>query len=299
MQPAPHRILLCLALRMAALAVISVVLTGCSDALFALANAPTHWSNVHSQTDIVYGDQPRQRLDVYAPPGAKNLPVVIFWYGGAWTNGDKASYRFVGTALAESGFVAVLPDYRLYPAAKFPMFVEDGARAVAWVERHAQTLGGDPTRIVLMGHSAGAHQAAMLALAPNYLAAAGATLTDIVGLVGLSGPYVLEPDTTVLRTIFSSPYQRSDWQPALHVSAHAPPALLLHGLDDTRVRPVQTRQLRDALAAKGVSVEMELYEGGSHADTVAGFSVFKRKRVPSLERVVAFIRRVANAKSTQ
>ncbi len=283
----------------AALAVISVLLTGCSDALFAIANAPTHWSTVRSQTDIAYGDQPRQRLDVYAPPAAKHLPVVIFWYGGAWTDGDKASYRFVGTALAESGFVAVLPDYRLYPAATFPAFVEDGARAVAWVERHAETLGGDHTRIVLMGHSAGAHQAAMLALAPKYLAAAGAALTDIVGLVGLSGPYVLEPDTAVLRTIFSSPYQRSDWQPVQYVSAHAPPALLLHGLDDTRVKPEQTRQLRDALAARGANVEMELYEGGGHADTVAGFSVFERKRMPSFERVVEFVRRVAKANTAQ
>jgi len=241
------------------------------------------------------GEGPRQRLDVYAPPNAKGLPVVIFWYGGAWTHGDKSNYRFVGSALAESGFVAVLPDYRLYPAATFPRFIEDGARAVEWVERHAEELGGDHTRIVLMGHSAGAHLAALLALAPTYLTAVQATGEDIVGFIGLSGPYVLDPDTEVLRQIFSSPYQPSDWQPVRYATAWAPPALLLHGLEDHRVSVIQTRQLRDALASKGASVEMELYEGADHADTIAGFSVFERKRVPTLDRVVLFIRRVTSA----
>jgi acetyl esterase/lipase len=281
----------------AACALVASLLTGCSDALFTLANAPTHFSSVRAQTDIAYGDQPRQRLDIYAPPQAKGLPVVIFWYGGAWTDGTKDNYRFVGTALAESGLVAILPDYRLYPAATFPVFLEDGARAVAWVERHAENFGGDHTRIVLMGHSAGAHEAAMLTLAPTYLAAAGANAADIVGLIGLSGPYVLEPDTDVLRTIFSSPYGRSDWQPVRYANPQAPPTLLLHGLEDQRVLPLQTRRFRDALAAHGVSVEMDLYDGASHADTIAAFSVFEQKRAPELARVIGFIRNVARAKA--
>jgi acetyl esterase/lipase len=282
--------------RAACLAAVASLLSGCTDALFALANAPTHFSSVRPRTDIAYGEKPRQRLDVYAPAQAKGLPVVVFWYGGAWTAGDKSSYRFVGTRLAENGFIAVLPDYRLYPAASFPAFVEDGARAIAWVERHIETFGGDPTRIVLMGHSAGAHQAAMLAVAPQYLRAAGATPADIIGLVGLSGPYVLDPDTDVLRTIFSSPYQKSDWQPVRYASAQAPPTLLLHGLDDRRVSPRQTRQFRDALSAKGVSVEMELYEDDGHADTVACFSKLTH-HMPEFERVMAFIKNIAGTQS--
>jgi len=279
-------------LRMAALAVVCSLLASCDAAVFAIANAPARLSTVHLRSNLAYGDQQRQHLDVYAPPQAHGVPVVIFWYGGSWTSGDKSDYRFVGSALAESGFVAVLPDYRLYPTAIFPAFIEDGAQAVAWVEQHAEEFGGDHTRIVLMGHSAGAHLAAMLALAPAYLRGAGASGKDIVGLVGLSGPYVLDPDTTVLRTIFSSPFQPAQWQPVRYAAAHAPPALLLHGLDDHRVLPIQTRQLRDALISNEVSVEMELYEGLSHADTVAGFSVFERNRVPTLERIVRFVRRV-------
>ena len=280
--------------QIATLALVCLLLTGCDAAVFAIANAPARLSTVRCRADLAYGDQSRQHLDVYTPPNAKGLPVVIFWYGGSWTHGDKSNYRFVGSALAESGVVAVLPDYRLYPAATFPSFIKDGAQAVAWVEQHAEEFGGDHTLIVLMGHSAGAHMAAMLALAQTYLVAAGATGKDIVGFVGLSGPYVLDPDTEVLRTIFSSPYQPADWQPVRFAAAHAPPALLLHGLEDHRVLPLQTRQLRDALVFRGVSVEMELYEGVSHADTIAGFSVFERSRIPTLERVVRFVRGVTS-----
>jgi dipeptidyl aminopeptidase/acylaminoacyl peptidase len=150
-----------------------------------------------------------------------------------------------------------------------------------------------------MGHSAGAHEAALLTLAPKYLAAAGASSADIVGLVGLSGPYVLEPDTKALRTIFSPPYESSDWQPVRFVHPQAPPTLLLHGLEDQRVLPQQTRQFRDALTAYGVSVEMELYKGASHADTIAAFSVFEPTRMPELERIIGFIRNVARAKAVR
>jgi acetyl esterase/lipase len=279
-----------LLVRLTTLVAALLVCAGCSGALFRVANAPAHFSPVQRWTDIPYGALSRQRLDIYSPPRARQFPVVVFWYGGAWTDGVKSNYRFVGTALAENGFVAVLPDYRLYPEATFPAFVEDAAQAVAWVEHHAEEFGGDPTRIVLMGHSAGAHIAAMLAVEPSYLAAAGADKSHIAALVGLSGPYVLEPDTKVLRTIFSLPYQRSDWQPVQHVNFGAPPTLLLHGLDDHRVLPVQAREFHDALVAHGVRVEMELYSGKSHIDTIAGFSAFRRQSVPTLARTVRFLR---------
>lgn len=276
-------------LKATALAVVSFLLCGCNRALFAIANAPARLVSISRSTDIPYGEGSRRRLDVYAPQEAKGLPVVVFWYGGAWTEGRKEDYRFVGTALARHGVIAVLPDYRLYPEIRYPEFVRDGAAAVAWVERHARELGGDPARIVLMGHSAGAYMAAMLALAPDYLAAAGAKPADIVGFVGLSGPYVLEPDTADLRAIFSSPYRPMDWQPVHYANPQAPPALLVHGLDDRRVLPVQTRQLREALSAQQSRVEMELYERCGHADTVAAFSAFRRQRLPISDRVFRFI----------
>ena len=152
---------------------LTFLTTACVSAQYFLANAPTAFGRFERTPDLEYGSGPRQRLDVYAPRSAKNCPVVIFWYGGSWLNGRKSDYRFVGAALAERGFVTVLPDYRLYPAVKFPLFLEDAAGAVIWVQRHADAFGGDPHRIVLMGHSAGAYMAAFLAYNSKFLAAAG------------------------------------------------------------------------------------------------------------------------------
>jgi acetyl esterase/lipase len=273
------------------LGVVALVLlvAACSSSKFLLANAPAALSGVVRHVDLPYGQDPRQRLDVYAPRQAVNRPVVIFWYGGSWTEGSKADYRFVGTTLAERGFVAVLPDYRLYPQVTFPLFDEDGARAVAWVEQHAHEFGGDPKHIVLMGHSAGGHTAAFLAFNHAFLEKFGADPQDISGLVGLSGTYVLVPDTDVLRATFPPPYTEKDWQPICFVDAHAPPTLLLHGLDDKEVFPQEAIELRDALLRNHVPVELDLYPHRGHGATVAPFALLLRWRTPTVKTVVKFI----------
>jgi acetyl esterase/lipase len=270
-------------------AALATLATGCTSSLFLAANAPSYFTSVRSRTDLAYGNDPRQRLDVYAQPGAHELPVVVFWYGGAWSSGRKSQYRFVGVALAERGCIAVVPDYRLYPQVKYPAFIEDGASAVAWVEQHAREFGGDPSRIVLMGHSAGAHLAATLAIEPQFLKKAGADRRAIVGWVGLSGPYALDPDTDELNTIFSAPYVMADWQPVRHVTGDTPPALLLHGEDDRRVYARQAMQLRDALASHGVPVDLEVYPGRGHSDTIASFARLAHGRTPALEQTVRFV----------
>lgn len=276
-------------------AALALLAAGCRNGVFLLANAPTFFGSYDRHTDLAYGQAARQRLDVYAPRNARNRPVVIFWYGGSWTHGSKANYRFVGAALAERGFLAVLPDYRLYPAVTFPAFCADGAHAIAWVEAHAQEFGGDPERIVLMGHSAGAHIAAFLAFNRAFVEKAGANPKSIVGLVGLSGPYVLVPDTDVLRATFPAPYTNADWQPIRFVDAQSPPTLLLHGLDDREVDPKQAVELRDALIANHVHVQMQLYPHRRHGDTVAPFALLARRRSPAFEDTVAFIESVTRS----
>ena len=267
----------------------ATLVADCTALEFKAANLPTHFSQVLRLTNLSYGSDPRQRLDVYMPTESGPHPVVIFWYGGSWTSGRKADYRFVGAALADRGIVAVLPDYRLYPQVRFPAFVEDGAQAVRWVEVHAQEFGGDARRVVLMGHSAGAFIAALLAYEPRYLADAGVDRGALRAVIGLSGPYALVPDDDSLSTIFSRPFTPRDWQPVQHVDRLAPPTLLLDGLDDRRVNPIQTRNLHDALLAHSVPVEMELYAGVSHTDTIAGFAKWGRHRSPSLDRVARYI----------
>jgi acetyl esterase/lipase len=268
-------------------------MSGCRNSEFFAANAPIAFSHINRQVDLAYGADRRQKLDVYAPRMAMNRTVVIFWYGGSWQEGSKSDYRFVGTALAKLGFVAVLPDYRLYPQVTFPLFDEDGARAIAWVEKHVQEFGGDPQRIVLMGHSAGGHTAAFLALNHAFLQQFGASSSNIVGLIGLSGPYVLVPDSEALRAAFASPFTEKDWQPIRFVDAHAPPTLLLHGLSDKEVLPQETIELHDALARKNVRVEMHLFPNRGHADTVAPFALLLRWRAPVVDEVAAFIRSAA------
>lgn len=207
-------------------AIVLACVSGCSSLTFFAANIPTALSHVDRRSNFAYGADPRQKLDLYMPRHAVNRPVVIFWYGGSWQEGSKSNYRFVGTALAKLGFVAVLPDSRLYPQVTFPLFDEDGARAVAWVEQHVQEFGGDPKRIVLMGHSAGGHTAAFLAFNHAFLERFGAQSADIVALVGLSGPYVLVPDSDALRAAFAAPFSDKDWQPIRFVDSHAPPTLV-------------------------------------------------------------------------
>jgi acetyl esterase/lipase len=268
---------------------VSSWLGGCRSSEFLFANAPTEFDRVRSHLDLAYGEDPRQRLDIYSPPHAVNRPVVIFWYGGSWTMGSKADYRFVGTTLAEHGFVAVVADYRLYPQVAFPAFDEDGARAVAWVEQHAQEFGGDPKRIVLMGHSAGGDTAAFLAYNHAFLRKFGGDPQDIRGMVGLSGTYVLVPDTDTLRATFPPPYTEKDWQPSRFVDAQAPPTLLLHGRDDKEVLPQEAIELRDALLRAHVRVELHLYPHRGHPDTVASFAPLTRWRTPAVKETVEFI----------
>jgi acetyl esterase/lipase len=278
---------------------ILACVSGCASLTFLAANAPTAFSHVDRHVNLAYGAEPRQQLDVYEPQMAAKQPVVIFWYGGSWQKGNKSNYRFVGNALAKLGFVAVLPDYRLYPQVKFPLFDEDGAQAVAWVEQHAQEFGGDPKRIVLMGHSAGGHTAAFLAFNHAFLERFGASSKDIVGLIGLSGPYVLVPDSDALRAAFAAPFSDEDWQPIRFVDSQAPPALLLHGLSDREVLPRESIELRDALVRAHVRVEMHLFPHRGHDDTLAPFALLARWRAPVVKEVAAFVRSVSNGEAVR
>ena len=132
-------------------------LTGCRG--FDLLNAPISSAGYHRDVDIPYGPFPRQKLDVYQPCHAKpDARVVIFIYGGEWQVGQKGDYRFAAEALTSRGFIAVVPDYRLYPNVTFPAFVDDAAKAVRWTHDNIARFGGDPSHLYLMGHSAGAHR---------------------------------------------------------------------------------------------------------------------------------------------
>jgi acetyl esterase/lipase len=268
--------------------IAALVVVACGGIAFTAANAPALFGEFDRRADVPYGTRPRQQLDVYSPWHAKDKPIIVFWYGGGWENGRKSQYRFVGAALAKAGYVAVLPDYRLYPDVKFPAFVQDGAEALAWVASHAAEIGGDPKRIYVAGHSAGAHLAAMLAYDPSKLERVGLPADTVRGFIGLSGPYALDPNNETYRAIFAAPFTHADWQPTQLARTGAPPALLLHGEADEVVYVAHARKMAAALESIGVPVTLRTYEGRGHRDTVAAFAVPAPHKLPVLEEIRRF-----------
>ena len=215
----------------------------------------------------------------------------MFWYGGRWSTGDKNDYRFVGAALAELGFIAVLPNYRHYPRVKLAGFMDDAAHAALWAADNAAELGADPHRLYLMGHSAGAHLAALVGLDRRYFQATGRPVPRIAGVVGLSGPYDFLPLTDPdLEDMFGPPQRYPDSQPINFVRSDAPPMLLVHGMKDRTVAPKNSINLAAALQAKGVAATLKLYPTLAHADTVAALSLPARGRAPTLTDIAAFVR---------
>lgn len=271
-------------------AMLPALLTACSAADLLNATVPT--DTYQASEGLVYGAEPRQRLDVYQPgTNVSHAPIVVFFYGGSWSAGERADYRFVGEALASRGMVVVVADYRLSPAVRYPVFLQDSARALRWAFDHAADYGADPARVFVMGHSAGAYNAAMLALDPRWLAAVGLTPSRLAGWIGLAGPYDFLPIVDAkTRVAFSWPDTPADSQPLAHASSASPPALLLAASQDTAVNPQRsTLAMAARLKASGVRVESALYDGVSHVTLLASMASVLRGRAPVLERVSDFV----------
>lgn len=222
---------------------------------------------------IQYGSLERQTLDVYTPLQTDGpSPLVVYFYGGGWRKGDKDNFEFIASSLTQSGYVVVIADYRRFPDVVFPAFVEDGALAVDWAIKNAADYGANPDKLFLMGHSAGAHTAALLSLDRHYLARYGIDTEAITGLVGLSGPYDFLPiESGYLLDVFPEE-SRAATQPVNFVTASAPPALLVHGTDDDLVVSANSESLAEKLSAAGVDVTLKLYEGAGHALTVVSLA---------------------------
>lgn len=283
-------------LRRLALAPFAALLAaGCSPT--ALLNALAPERGVQLTDGIPYGEGPRNRIDVHAPRGAEAAPVVVFFYGGSWETGDRGMYRFLGAALAAAGVVCMIPDYRVWPTVGFPGFMQDGARAVAWARAHAAEHGGDPRRLFLMGHSAGAQIATLLALDAGFLPGLGVVPgRDLSGVIGLAGPYDFLPlrDPT-LQAIFGA---ERDWpasQPINHVTAGAPPMLLATGDADTVVLPRNSERLAARLRAAGNAAETITYPGIGHSEIIGAFAGALSFLAPVRRDVLRFVAEQAAA----
>jgi acetyl esterase/lipase len=279
-----------IALSILAMAAVLGVMAACSP-LKAL-NALTPSGTYVKTADIAFGADPRQKLDIYTPLNAKGAaPVVVFFYGGNWNSGSRTDYGFVGEALASRGMVTVVADYRLYPQVRYPSFLEDGAQAVAWAAKEIPRYGGDPKRLYVMGHSAGGYNAAMIALDARLLAAVGMTPAALRGWIGLAGPYDFIPiENKDTRPVFFFPATPPESQPINHVTAAAPPALLIASSNDDLVNPARnTGGLAKRLRAVGVPVTELYFANTSHTTLIAAMSRPLRGLAPVLETVERFV----------
>jgi acetyl esterase/lipase len=255
-----------------------------------LLNRATSTAGLTITPDIAYGPAKRDKMDIYRPTGAGNLPVLVFFYGGSWQWGHRADYKFVAARLARQGFVVAVPDYRLYPDIKFPEFLKDCAAAVAFLLNEAETFGGNAAELFLAGHSAGAYNAVMLGLNPVFLGDAGASPAQLAGIIGLSGPYDFLPlrDPDII-DIFSTPSDQRLTQPITFARESAPPIFLAHGGADTTVLPRNTTALAARLRQRGSVVETKIYPKLGHVGMILATTPALSWRAPVLRDMFAFI----------
>jgi acetyl esterase/lipase len=255
-------------------------------------NALAPHDGIRLTGDIAYAGGPRHTLDVYAPRRAATpAPVLVFFYGGGWSSGAKAMYRFIGFAMAARGMLVVIPDYRLHPEVSFPAFMDDAAAAVAWARANAATFGGDPHRLFLMGHSAGGQIAALLALDASYLeSVALSPERDVCGVIGLAAPYDFLPlDRAGATAIFGPEADWPHYEPISHVSARVPPMLLLAGRGDRTIDPGSTTRFAARLRTADASVRDELYPDVGHKTLIAAFARPLVFLAPAREATLRFV----------
>ena len=284
-------------LLLAGLGLLAVALAGCSP--LAIVNGLTPSDTYTVSTDIAYGPEARDKLDLYRPRESANrpaprggYPVVVFFYGGSWNSGERIDYRFVGEALASHGIMTVVADYRLYPQVRYPDFLIDCAQAVAWVQRESPRYGGDAGRLFVMGHSSGSYNAAMLALDPRWLSAAGMAPSALAGWIGLAGPYDFLPiENKKARPVFFHPDYPAGSQPIAYASKAAPRTFLGAAASDDIVNPVRNSgQMADKLRVAGVPVTLKFYPRANHFTLIGALSRPLRGFEPVLEDIAAFVR---------
>lgn len=272
---------------------IMLLLGGCKASLFAGLNTTDRRAGIETERGMTFDAQHALKLDVYRPAGIAHAPLVVFFYGGSWTHGERAWYRFVGTALAAHGVIVVIPDYRKYPQVKMDGFMQDGARAVAWAHEHAESLGGTPDDVFVMGHSAGGQIGALLATDPSWLAPYGLRPNDLAGFIGLAGCYDFMPipasEKDMLGMFGHDAASQARAQPVRFVQGKEPPMLLLQGTADREVEPANAVSLAHALQAQHEDVTLKLYPGVSHNALVFALSRPFHHDAPTLDDVLRFI----------
>ncbi len=245
----------------------------------------------------------RHTLDLYVPQKwDKNKPILVFIHGGSWDEGHKNDYEFAGSALANLGYITAVMNYRLYPQVQFPSFIEDMAAAIASLPDHLSQLdlpAFTPLNIVLMGHSAGAHSAAMLAAKPEYLMKANAQV-NVRAFIGLAGPYDLPLDDPLVIGKFDGielhpadkavAHNRHDANPINLAQSSMPNTLLIHGAKDDTVGPYHSEHFKERLDQLKVDCEHVVYAKADHRTLVGALSIYGRFLNPVYADIARYLK---------
>lgn len=269
-------------------------ISACSNAKFAIVNAPALTYDGTIKKDIAYGTDERQKLDIFIPDNfQKPLPVIVFFHGGRWSFGSKDQYKFVGMTLSQLGYVVVMPNTRLYPTVKHPAWVEDGAMAVAWAYNNIAEYGGNK-KLFLSGHSSGAHIAALVSADEKYLKKYNLTPKIITAFSGISGPYDFEPDTDDLRDMFGPPSNYPEMQVTTFIDGTEPPMQLIYTGNDDTVHIRNLNRLKNGIEQKNGAVVSIIYPKGDHVDAVAALSWANPADLPVANDMDEFFKKHSN-----
>lgn len=249
---------------------IIIVLAACTQAGLSILNAHTSTKN-YTVTTKAYGSLPLQNLDIYTPTiSQKTANIIVFLHGGRWTYGKKEDYRFVAARLTKAGFTVVIPNYRKYPSVRFPTFVEDSAKAIAWT--HNNLAKPNTAKLSIIGHSAGAHIGSLIIADKKYLSNENLTPSIIYRFVGLAGPYSFTPEEKDLKDMFGPESQYPKMQTTTFITGSEPPMLLLYGLADKDVRAYNHEKLANRIKEKHGEVKVITYPNIDHIDIITAFS---------------------------
>ena len=278
------------------IAIMAVLLSSCTQTGVTLLNQFSKTGNFTLATDIAYGVNPQNKLDIYRPTLPRqnkrtSSPVVVFFYGGCWGECNrlqKKDYQFVAQSFVANGYTTVVADFRQYPTVNFPEIMTDASQVIRWVSNNISRFGGNPNQLFVMGHSSGAHIAAMLAVNPHYLSN---THSNIKGFIGLAGPYDFLPFTEEYQRILFAPAQRyAESQPINVITPSAPPLLLLHGKKDTTVGQHNAVNLSRKAQSLGVKQRLILYPQHNHVGILLALSRPLKSRSSVLGDILTFIR---------
>ncbi|MFC4637300.1 alpha/beta hydrolase [Deinococcus hohokamensis] len=246
-------------------------------------------SGLNVTTNVRYGPDARNVMDIYAPQNAKGAPTVLFIHGGSWEAGDKEGHRFVGESLARAGYVTAVMNYRLAPANRYPSYVQDAAAALKVLRERAPGVGGGPDNLFVMGHSAGGFNAVETVDNERWLREAGVPVASVRGVIGIAGPYSYDFRNFSSAKAFPQGGTPDEIMPDRHVRRDAPPHLLLVAENDTVVYPQNALNMEAALKRAGVPVTRTVLPKLNHITIMAAVARPLTFLGPTRQLVIDFI----------